>query len=64
MSFTLDGQTIETEPATMARLVDGDTVIVPGDMLQVGDWTENSNGQLTEVFEVFRTEIVSTVHVD
>jgi hypothetical protein len=62
MSFTLDGHTIETEPVTMAQLSDDSIVIVPGHMIQVGDWTDGELGYQSQVVSVVRTEVVPTVH--
>ncbi len=61
--MTIDGIEIAGEPTTMARLSDGDTVFVPGHMIKVGDWTDNDSGTQAQVVEVFRTEIVDTVHI-
>jgi hypothetical protein len=63
MPFTLDGQTIETDPVTMAELSDDSIVIVPGHLIEVGDWTDGELGSQAQVVSVLRTGVVPTVHV-
>lgn len=71
MSFTLDGHTIETEPATLVSLACDSTQIMSGHDVAEGDFVgcddcTDDDGEIAtfcQVVGVFRTEIVPTVHI-
>ena len=66
MSFTLDGQTIDTRPVTIVTLDCGEMPILSGHSVQVGDWMtcEHCGDLDAQVTDLIRTEMVDIVQVD